>query len=90
MNLNERLEQYRVSQIGYMRTRIAVLDCNISSLRGDIEFWSEPAETLSDEERSQVLETLNRLLERALREREYCRVRVGQYEGFDIIRSDVH
>lgn len=90
MDFNERWEQYRVSQLAYMQTQIAVMECDIARWRKDIEFWSEPALSLTERERLLLLETLKSSLERALRDREKYRVRIAKYEGFDIVRADVH
>jgi hypothetical protein len=90
MSFEQRWEQQRLSQLAYMRTRMAALDCGIGSLRKDIEFWSEPAKILNDEERARLLASLNRLLERALHDKEYYRARLARHEGFDIVRVDIH
>lgn len=89
MGFEELWEKFRVEQLAFMRTRIAVLNSRIASYKKDIARWSEAAGT-EETERKRALKTFKELLEEAERNREYYRARIAKYEGFDIVRADVH
>lgn len=90
MALDEVLEQRRQSTLAYMRNHIAVLECEIARRSDDIVYWSRVVETSDD---PLWLETLNFAkagLERAKRDREFYVARIASFEGFALVRSDVH
>jgi hypothetical protein len=90
MGFEELWEKYRIRQLAYIRTRLAVLDSLIPRYQKDIEVFSEPTPAFSEKDRALALGTYKELLEGAERERHYYRAEVARLEGFDIIRADVH
>ncbi|MCP3477465.1 hypothetical protein NLM33_45735 [Bradyrhizobium sp. CCGUVB1N3] len=90
MSIDELLEKHRTEQLAYMRTRLAVIDSNIARYKKDVETWSEPTTAFTEAEQKEILESFKGLLEGAEREREYYRARLASYEGFNLVRPDVH